>query len=357
MSFSAFKSKHAFALAILVSALLILRQYIDYLINDFGYEFSWFAVSARITINYLVWAIFFWILLKVGQHFQVRAISFKSTFYHICISLLFSAAHRLASVRLYDFAYYGYSGFLRDFITPGNKVAIGAGLFSSFLEYWIIMMLIVGILYYSRYAEQQKELNDAKLNALKMQLQPHFLFNTLNSITSLIDINPKKAQKMLTQLGFLMRELLENDKKHFISLESELAYIKSYLEIEHIRFQDRLSLQFDIDEETLCGQVPALLLQPIVENAIKHGIAKNPDGGVIVVKSRVSTGNGMAILTLSVANDMPKINGNHQGEGYGIGTKNVSRRLRQLYGAKHTYTQTSISEKYITEITLPFQPI
>ncbi|MEO9483782.1 MAG: histidine kinase [Ekhidna sp.] len=352
MNFSSFKIKHAFVLAILVSCLLILRQYIDYLINDYGYDFSWFAVSARIGINYFMWGALFLIMLKIAAYFQHRQTNVRTILIHLVLSILIAGVHRILAVRIYDLAYYAYAGFLRDLFTPGNKVAIGAGLFSSFLEYWIIMGLIMGISYYVSYSKQQKELNEAKLNALQMQLHPHFLFNTLNSITSLIDIDPKKAQKMLTQLGFLMREILEQDKKQRIPLASEMDYIKAYLEIEHIRFQDRLNLDFSIDEAVTKAQVPALLLQPIIENAIKHGISKRPQGGTISVHASRSNG---ARVTIEVANDIQEFNGNIKEEGYGIGTSNVSSRLQQMYGENQTFNQRKDGTKYITEITFPFQ--
>lgn len=353
MSLSNFKTRHAFILAIVVSVLLILRQYTDYLINDYGYEFSWFAVSAKITLNYLLWAGMIRLLLKIANHLLTNRLSFVRVVQHIGISLGIALVHRILSVRLYDLSYYAYSGFLRSFFTPGNKVQYGAGLFSSFLEYWIIMVLIVAFAYYLRSSRQEKELNAAKLKALQMQLHPHFLFNTLNSISSLIDIDKKKAQKMLAQLGFLMREMLAHDKRHFISLENELKYIKTYLEIEHIRFQDRLSLNFQIDERLLQAQVPALLLQPLAENAIKHGISKHPDGGEIVVKVNKRTKNGEDFLHLHVSNDCSSLNGSEKDHGFGIGTRNISNRLTQLYGEQHTYTHFKEKNTYISEILLP----
>lgn len=212
----------------------------------------------------------------------------------------------------------------------------------------------MGISYYTRYAQQQKELDAARLKALQMQLHPHFLFNTLNSITSLIDIDPKKAQKMLTQLGFLMREILEQDKKHLISLEHEMEYIRAYLEIEHIRFQDRLELEFAIDDDVVNVQMPALLLQPIVENAIKHGISKRPKGGEISVHASRFNGSKVAIR---VANDFQEPDDASNEEGYGIGTSNVSKRLQQMYGNEQTFHQRKVGTKYITEITFPFQEV
>lgn len=351
MRISCFKIKHAFILAFLVSCLLILRQYIDYLINDYGYDFSWFVVVTRTIITYFLWAALFPLLLKISNKLQLSRLDTKLVLTQIGMSLLIASMHRLLAVRLFDFSYFAYSGFLRGMFTPGNQVAIGAGVFSSFLEYWIILSLILGISYYARYASQQKELNEAKLNALQMQLHPHFLFNTLNSITSLIDIDPKKAQKMLTQLGFLMREILENDKKHVISLASEMEYIKAYLEIEHIRFQDRLSLDFSISDDISEAQIPALLLQPVVENAIKHGISKRSDGGQISVSASRSNGSN---ITIEVANDFQEKD-DPSLVGYGIGTSNISKRLQQMYGDDQKFEQHKIGSKYITQITFPLQ--
>ncbi|WP_420577578.1 sensor histidine kinase [Ekhidna sp.] len=349
--------KYVLLLTFLVSAVLILRQYTDYLINEYEYDFSWYAVSIKIIINYLLWALFFRFLVRISDHLLSNRINLTLIAKHIAISLGVSAIHRLLATLLYDYSFFFYTGYLRSFLAPTNKVAMGAGLFSSFLEYWVIMILIMAISYYSRYVQQQKELSTAKLDALKMQLQPHFLFNTLNSITSLIDIDSKKAQKMLSQLGFLMRELLEHDKKLFIPLESEMEYIKTYLEIEHIRFQDRLKLNFEIENETLTAKVPALLLQPIVENAIKHGIAKIAEGGAITVQTTKTNADEQPQLAIIISNDVPQANGQVKSEGYGIGIENVSNRLEHLYGSDYTYSQSSEKDIFTTKITLPFEPI
>ena len=352
-----FKMKYVLVLTFLVSAVLILRQYTDYLINEYEYDFSWYAVSIKIIINYLLWALFFRFLVRISDLLLSNRINLTLISKHIAISLGISAIHRLLATLCYDYSFFFYTGYLRNFLAPSNKVAMGAGFFSSFLEYWIIMILIMAISYYSRYVKQQKELSAAKLNSLKMQLQPHFLFNTLNSITSLIDIDSKKAQKMLSQLGFLMRELLEHDKKLFIPLESEMEYIKTYLEIEHIRFQDRLKLNFEIENETLPAKVPALLLQPIVENAIKHGIAKIAEGGAITVQTTKTNADEQPQLAIVISNDIPQANGQIKTEGYGIGIENVSNRLEHLYGSDYTYSQSSEKDIFTTKITLPFEPI
>lgn len=348
MRLSKFRTVHALLLALSVSTLLILRQYTYYLVNDFQYDFSWFVISSRILINYLIWGFSYQFLLRIAHNLVAHKTTFTTISRHIGISLLLSAGHRLLSVRLYDLAYFFYDGFMKEWTTPGNLVALMAGWFSSFLEYWLIMSLLMAISYYSRYLNQQKELNEAKLSALQNQLQPHFLFNTLNSISALIDIDGRKAQKMLSQLGLLLREILEKDQKQMISFQHELNYIKAYLEIEHIRFQDRLKLEFDVEEKVLEAPVPPLLLQPLVENAIKHGISKNADGGTIKVEANQVNEN----LEIKISNDCPVSDFRGQ-NGFGIGTKNVANRLQELYGEQQEFRTKKSSGSFVSEIKIP----
>ncbi len=349
MRASRFRTIHAILLAFAVSGLLILRQYTDYLINDYGYQFSWFVVTTRILISYLIWGFSYRFLAHLANKLVENKIKLLVLLQHLGLSILVAAVHRILTVRLFDIAYYFRSGFLPDWFALGNQAAFGAGLFSSFLEYWLIMSLLIAISYYSRYIKQQQELNEAKLRALQNQLQPHFLFNTLNSISSLIDIDRKKAQKMLAQLGLLLREILEKDQRQMISFTHELNYIKAYLEIEHIRFQDRLQLIFDIDQRILETPVPPLLLQPLVENAIKHGISKSVSGGAIHVNACPS-GND---LFIRITNDCPPAQGSTNHHGFGIGTRNVATRLQELYGDRHLFAMKKEKDKYISEIKIP----
>lgn len=348
MRFSQFRTIHAFLLALLVSSLLILRQYTDYLINDYGYQFSWFVVTTRILITYLIWGLAYRFLLRIANGL-LRNIKFITLTQHLGISLAVAIVHRILTVRLFDLAYYFRSGYLPDWFALGNQVALAAGLFSSFLEYWLIMSFLVAISYYRRSVNQEKELNEAKLNALQHQLQPHFLFNTLNSISSLIDIDGTKAQKMLSQLGHLLRQILEKDQRQMISFEHELNYIKAYLEIEHIRFQDRLQLEFDIDDRVLGAPIPPLILQPLVENAIKHGISRNAAGGTIQVTARPE-GND---LHVEIVNDCPPNNGSVNGHGFGIGIRNVTNRLQELYGEQHQFETDKAQETYTATLKIP----
>lgn len=160
------------------------------------------------------------------------------------------------------------------------------------VEFWIIYGLFAAFDYYKKYKDKQAELgrieaqlNRTKLEVLKMQLQPHFLFNALNTISSLMDIDVKKAQQVTARLGDLLRGILEHDSRVFVTLEEELGYVRTYLEIEHVRFEDRLSYRFEIEEDISGHQVPLLIVQPLVENAIKHGVAMVSCPVTILVKA------------------------------------------------------------------------
>jgi two-component system, LytTR family, sensor kinase len=164
--------------------------------------------------------------------------------------------------------------------------------------YWIIFGITQGLDYYLRYragevhaANLETRLVQAQLNALRMQLHPHFLFNTLNSISVLMRKDIDAADRMLLQLSTLLRVTLAGNTAHEIKLRHELEILERYLDIEKIRFQDRLTVQMQIDPAALDALVPQLLLQPLMENAIRHGIAQNETCGVIEIRARAARWN------------------------------------------------------------------
>ncbi|HMV98710.1 MAG TPA: histidine kinase [Acidobacteriota bacterium] len=214
------------------------------------------------------------------------------------------------------------------------------GLDRGVMVYWVIILLHHSYVYQRQYFESQlqtsrleTQLVNAQLQSLKMQLQPHFLFNTLNSISTLVLVDPKAAHKMVAQLGDFLRLTLENSSSQEVSFQRELEFLKCYLAIEQTRFQDRLSVMFDIDPTTQDALVPNLLLQPIVENAIKHGIAPRATPGIISIKATQKTGrlhieindDGPGLSRLPQSNRKPK----------GIGLHNTRERLEQLYGDQY----------------------
>jgi LytS/YehU family sensor histidine kinase len=202
-------------------------------------------------------------------------------------------------------------------------------------------------------AELEKHLANARLRALKMQLHPHFLFNTLNGIASLNFENPIGANRMLARLSELLRITLEDDGAQEVPLRKELEFNRRYLELEQIRLGDRLTMTFEIAPETLDACVPNLLLQPLVENAIRHGIAPYSARGEICLHARLERDT----LHVKVTDSGPGLTGG-QGSpgGTGVGLPNTRARLRQLYGSAHRF-EIKNGERggLVVEIEIPFR--
>jgi len=178
------------------------------------------------------------------------------------------------------------------------------------------------------------ELAEARLEALRAQLNPHFLFNAMNSIAMLVRRNDNAtAVTMIAGLSDLMRSFLDDHPPQEVSLREELAFLDRYLTVERLRFQDRLQVRIEADPQALDGLVPNLVLQPLVENAIKHGISRRAAAGRLDIEAR--SGNGT--LTLTVKDDGPGPNGAGAGTR-GIGLRNVRARLEHLYGSEQSLT-------------------
>ena len=214
-------------------------------------------------------------------------------------------------------------------------------------------------MYYARLREQElrsatlaTELAQAQLRALKMQLQPHFLFNTLHSISTLVHTNATGADRMIAQLSDLLRAALNAGAVEFVPLRQELDFAEKYLAIEQTRFSDRLVVEFDVAAEALEAPVPYLILQPIVENAVRHGISKNIGAGKIVVKARAEAGG----LRISVTDNGP---GCAEAAGKmheGVGLKNTRARLQQAYAERFELRLSRAGETgTIAELCLPME--
>ncbi|HEU4643605.1 MAG TPA: histidine kinase [Gemmatimonadaceae bacterium] len=202
-----------------------------------------------------------------------------------------------------------------------------------------------------RAARLASELTAAQLGALKMQLHPHFLFNTLHAITVLIREDPPAATRTVTRLGELLRLTLSRARHTEVALAHELELVRLYLEIEGTRFQDRLVVTYDVAPETLRARVPDLVLQPLVENAIRHGIAPRAAAGRVVVHARRDDGT----LVIEVRDDGPGPGRAPSGPG-GIGLSTTRERLRTLYGASHALELLEApGGGCIARLVVPFQ--
>jgi signal transduction histidine kinase len=237
--------------------------------------------------------------------------------------------------------------------------AVVANIHSNVLLYWIVAGGAWLIAYYRRSRERdmraaqlEARLAQAELQVLKMQLHPHFLFNTLHAVSALVHEDPEAADRMLSQLGDLLRATLAAGEAQEVPLGRELEFVDRYLDIERQRLGDRLQVDRDIDGAALDALVPSLLLQPLVENAIRHGIAPSAAGGTIRIRARCESG----ALRLEVSDD---------GEGCdpdrlapGLGLSNTRARLTQLYGPAHRLSVTGAAGAGVrVDLTLPHRPV
>ena len=209
----------------------------------------------------------------------------------------------------------------------------------NLLIYGVIISVSHGIDYYRKYHERtvhalelEKHLAEARLQALLRQLKPHFLFNTLNGIAALMHSDVEAADRMLVRLSELLRITMSHHGQPLTRLSEEVAFIEKYLDIERIRFRDRLVVEFSIDPAALDAAVPSLILQPLVENAIRHGLEPNARPGRITITARREP--SAVVLTVS-DNGTGLPAGGFTREGIGLG--NTRARLREIYGDRHRF--------------------
>lgn len=236
-----------------------------------------------------------------------------------------------------------------------NKVNILSGILNGAFVYvaWsLIYFLIHFIENYKK--EEIKNLkweaskNEFELNRLKSQLNPHFIFNSMNSIRALVDENPVKAKDSITQLSSILRSTLLMGKKKVITMEEELGVVNDYLNLESTRYEERLKVELEIDPISYKFKVPPMMLQTLIENGIKHGISKLVDGGKIILKSSVKDDN----LYLEIINSGQFNQIENPDTGFGL--KNTVQRLKLLYAEKADFTIENLNSKeVITRIKIP----
>lgn len=224
---------------------------------------------------------------------------------------------------------------------------------------WTILFFLWSVIYFFYHffknykAEEIKNLqwqareNELHLRRMRSQLNPHFIFNAMNSIRVLVDEDPKKAKKSITQLSNVLRSSLMMDKKRFIELGQEIDLVKDYLEIERARYEERLQVEWQVDEAHLKNSVPPMLIQTLVENAIKHGISRLPKGGNI----RISTNGDEKFMNIQVENSGSLTGSKAEGTGYGL--TSTRERLDILYNGLAEFKISERNNKVLAELHIP----
>src|SRR4029453_15915003 len=295
-----------------------------------------FGIAASLKLNlvlFYLWGVFSPLILSFCRRFRVefRRLSIRNLTVHVPAIVLFAAVHEtlllailwsitpsargeLATITSYYARHFGY-GFYIDLIIA-SLIVIGAH----------------ALLYYDDFRTSELEqsslkaqLAQAQLRALKMQVHPHFLFNTLHSISSLVLEDPSKANSMIARLGDFLRMTVENSEQQLVTLKEETEFLRCYLDIEQVRFGDRLRVTFEMEPLTLSAQVPHLILQPIVENAIQHAVAPRTAQSQIQIKANQRNG----LLRIEITDNGPGIAQSELTMDRGLGLKNVRARLNQ----------------------------
>lgn len=245
---------------------------------------------------------------------------------------------------------------LGPILIPGYLEVQGLGLFANAMfeatTLFAWSAIYFGYHYYTGMQEQKEQVlkatamaHQAQLKMLRYQLNPHFLFNTLNAISTLVlEKAEEDANKMLTKLSSFLRFTLVNQPTQRITLDQELYALGLYLEIEKVRFQDRLGMVFDVDDKARDALIPSLLLQPLIENAIKYAVAPEIDGGTITVCAEVTDGR-LCIGLKDTGPGIEDLNNIVSQSGSGVGITNTKERLNQIYGDDHKITLRNLEPK------------
>jgi hypothetical protein len=321
-----------------------------------GREYVWQRSFFHSFVFCLEWGLLTTFVLGLAERFRLDDLNFRrNAVIHFFIGIAAALLQQTVYVYVTNFVDNGFT-LTKSF--PEYLPSIIGFFEYGVLMYWSIVFIHHAVGYYRQYQQEQRnaaelrtQLVESQLQSLKMQLQPHFLFNTLNAISVLVKKEPALAQKMIVRLSDCLRMTLERGSTNEVTLEQELEFLNAYLAIEEVRFGERLTVTMEIDEAAYPVRVPTFILQPLAENSIRHGIAQRSGEGWITVTAAVS--NGM--ITLSVIDGGVRSKKTKKvTEGIGVGLENTQKRLTQLYGADaRLEIQENGNNGYTVTITMP----
>ncbi len=321
-----------------------------------GRSISWTQAISYSLADWYVWAVLSIPIARLARRFPPEAdVPWRTAGVHLAAAL----AVALLYVGLRSLVGLAHSWLIEEEVT---FTEVFRPLFVktfpfNLLIYGVIVSVSHALDYYRKYHERtvqalelEKHLTEARLQSLLRQLKPHFLFNALNGISSLMYSDVAAADRMLIRLSELLRLTMSQSGAPLAPLKTEIAFLECYLGIEQIRFRDRLTVQMDIDPATLDAQVPSLILQPLVENAIRHGIEPHVRRGVITIRS-ARAGDDLVLSVIDNGGGMPP--GGFTREG--IGVANSRARLAELYGDEQRFEMSNQPEGGLcVRLTFPF---
>jgi signal transduction histidine kinase len=310
-------------------------------------QISWKRILSGYLADFYLWGMLSPLIFLLARRFELRKNFPRNVLIHLGASVVLSGFVISAASPLV-----WYLGYVNTTRNPTLAILWRNNAFSAYYFhqgltiYWTTLVVAHALYYYrglrkgeAQTAKLTAQLAQAQLQALKMQIHPHFLFNTLNSIAALLHKDVEAADRMIARLGDFLRLTLKSSDAQIVDFEQELEFLKCYLDIEHIRFQDRLTVELDIDSHALTAMVPNLILQPIVENAVRHGVARQTNPGHITIRARREGER----LIMRVEDNGPglKVNSN----GSGIGISNTRARLEQFYGSDFSFQIANSNER------------
>ncbi len=302
---------------------------------------SWGDTFSLTVVNSLIALLFLPGIVWLAQHYPIERRTWRrALLVHVPACFLFSASHSV----IYALACYASRN-------------LGDTLFARFhpnlITYWAIVGFAQAVDYFRRYTERERQLAQAQLLLLKSQLQPHFLFNTLHTVSAMMHHDVKAADRMVHKLSDLLRMTVDTIGAQEVPLRQEVEFLQKYVDIEQTRFSGAFDLRLEMDPSTLDVLVPSMVLQPLVENAIRHGLDLKKAGGVITVCSRRHDGE---VVVLSVSDNGRGASRDTVKEGLGI--TNTRQRLQQLYGDRQAFRveRRDAANGFSVSLVIPFRP-
>src|SRR5437899_4502246 len=312
-------------------------------------EFDFVSALRLNLVQFYLWAILPPLIFRFSRRFpiELRPLNLRNLFLHFPALVSFAGIHQIIHLAVLWFI---TPRLMRQFpaLIACYCAYFGFGFYIDLIIASLIVIAVHALLYYQdfRTSELQQsslkaQLAQAQLRALKMQVHPHFLFNTLHSISSLVLEDPPKANSMIARLGDFLRLTLDHADHELVTLKEETEFLRAYLDIEQVRFGDRLKVAFEMEPMNLSAQVPHLILQPVVENAIQHAVAPRTAQSHIDIKAQRLDG----LLRLEVKDNGPGIASKSDLlELRGVGLNNVRARLSQAYGSDFQFQLTNGAE-------------